>query len=164
VIIEAPEPKKAKPLPPLPVLYGMMDLGDGPILMMAERGAAKHRGIKVGEQIGEYKVVALEPEVVVLTWEDQTLRKRKEELGPSRESPQQAAEAPRGQVGPANTGGPAAPPPPPAPAKSEPGVELTPSIKACLPGDTSPAGTMADGYKKITTPTPFGVQCRWEKQ
>jgi hypothetical protein len=34
-------------------------------------------------------------------------------------------------------------------------------MKACQPGDTSPAGTVVDGYKKIVEQTPFGPACRW---
>jgi hypothetical protein len=31
-----------------------------------------------------------------------------------------------------------------------------------VPGDTTPAGTVRDGYRKLVTQTPFGNACRWE--
>lgn len=34
-------------------------------------------------------------------------------------------------------------------------------VKACVPGDDSPAGTVVDGYKKVIEATPFGTACRW---
>jgi hypothetical protein len=35
-------------------------------------------------------------------------------------------------------------------------------VKLCNPGDTSPAGAVVDGYRKVVTRTPFGEVCRWE--
>ncbi|MBI3470132.1 MAG: hypothetical protein HY013_02095 [Candidatus Solibacter usitatus] len=161
VILEAPAPVQEKPAPPLPVLYGVMDIGDGPILMMSEKGAARHRGVRVGETIGEYKLAALEGEALVLNWEGKTVRKKREELAPKKDdAPPVAADT--GRPAPVVTSTPSAPSQSQSPAKSEPGVELTAGVKACIPGDTSPAGTVVDGYKKIVTPTPFGNQCRWE--
>jgi hypothetical protein len=43
------------------------------------------------------------------------------------------------------------------------GVDTGGGIRACAPGDTAPAGTMSDGYRKIVSETPFGKVCRWEK-
>ena len=49
---------------------------------------------------------------------------------------------------------------PSSPAKPS-GVVVGNAIKACTPGDTSPAGTVANGYKKVVEATPFGDACHW---
>jgi len=35
------------------------------------------------------------------------------------------------------------------------------SVRGCIAGDSSPAGTVVDGYKKQVVSTPFGNQCSW---
>ena len=50
----------------------------------------------------------------------------------------------------------------PVPVQAKPSdTVIGEGSKACLPGDDSPAGTVAEGYKKVLEPTPFGVACRW---
>jgi hypothetical protein len=49
-------------------------------------------------------------------------------------------------------------------APAAPGGELSAGIKACQPGDTSPAGTVADGMRKVIKPSPFGSRCFWESE
>jgi hypothetical protein len=39
--------------------------------------------------------------------------------------------------------------------------QISPPVKNCQAGDTSPAGTVVDGYKKVIEQTPFGRACRW---
>jgi hypothetical protein len=36
------------------------------------------------------------------------------------------------------------------------------STRACVPGDTTPPGTVQDGLRKVVSKTPFGESCRWE--
>jgi hypothetical protein len=50
----------------------------------------------------------------------------------------------------------------PAPVEAKPSdTVIGEGSKACVPGDNSPAGTVADGYKKVIEATPFGNACRW---
>jgi hypothetical protein len=35
-------------------------------------------------------------------------------------------------------------------------------IKLCQAGDSNPAGTVVDGYRKVIKATPFGGICSWE--
>ena len=35
-------------------------------------------------------------------------------------------------------------------------------VRTCVAGDTSPPGTVLEGYKKVVTRTMFGETCRWE--
>jgi mannose-6-phosphate isomerase-like protein (cupin superfamily) len=47
--------------------------------------------------------------------------------------------------------------------RSRPGADVGQGYRSCLPGDDSPSGTVADGYRKLSSSSPFGVSCGWEK-
>jgi hypothetical protein len=49
------------------------------------------------------------------------------------------------------------------PAAAKPGVDVGAGgqVKACDPRDTSPAGTEADGFRKVVKVNPFGTECVW---
>jgi len=149
-----PPPPPPKPMPALPVLHGVMNLGDGPTAIMSEKSGTQHRGIRPGEKLGEFTLVAVNNEEVVLEWDGKKLTKKLEELVDRGGQPAPAPSAP------GVTPGSGTPPPPPAAAA--PGVSIGSNIRACQAGDASPAGTVADGMRKIITDTPFGPQCRWE--
>jgi hypothetical protein len=52
---------------------------------------------------------------------------------------------------------------PPPPAQAAPGEDLGGrGISACQKGDTSPAGTTANGMRKVIKNNPFGASCYWE--
>lgn len=42
-----------------------------------------------------------------------------------------------------------------------PGVEVTDGVRACNPGDDTPAGTVQNGFKKVIRQSGFGTQCAW---
>ena len=42
------------------------------------------------------------------------------------------------------------------------GPELTGGFRACVPADTSPAGTIHSGYRKVQAMSIFGPSCDWE--
>jgi mannose-6-phosphate isomerase-like protein (cupin superfamily) len=46
---------------------------------------------------------------------------------------------------------------------ARPGADVGDGYRACVPGDNSPSGTIANGYRKVMTTSPFGVSCGWEK-
>lgn len=154
VVIEKPP---EKPLPPLPALYGLIDLGDGLTAIMSEKPGGPGQGVRAGEKIGPFLLAALDRQQAVLEWEGRKVVKKLEELiprGAQKESPAGASPAP------------ATPPSQPTVQQasvSGPGVQLSEEIRACQPGDTDPPGTVRDGYRKIVTPTPFGQTCRWER-
>lgn len=50
-----------------------------------------------------------------------------------------------------------------APDPNRPGQAIGANMRECQAGDRSPDGTIVDGYRKVRTPTPFGLHCRWEK-
>ena len=168
VILDPPPPPPPPPqMPPLPVAYGVMDLGAGPAAILAEKPGAAHRSYRPGEKIGAFKILAMNNREILFDWEGQPVKKTLEELADHR--PTMTA-----------TGGTAPDAPPPAgntpaaaPASSQPttksltevkgpGADLGNQTRACSPGDTSPAGTVQDGLRKVVTKSPFGDVCRWE--
>jgi len=156
VIVEA-APPPPKPMPPLPGLHGVMNFPDGPVAMLSEQGAARHRGVRIGESIGEFKLLAVNDSEITFEWDGQTIVKDTRELRQNNEPPPEtAARTPAPASAPAPTA-------PPAPrGQPVPGVSIGGGIKACQQGDTSPPGTVAQGMRKVVTESPFGQVCRWE--
>ncbi len=156
VEIEAAPPK---PMPPLPVAYGVLAFGDVRSALLSPKPGAPHRAFEPGEMVGEFKLVSVDPDRIVFEWDGQTIAKSVEEL-----LPKDRAAAPAQTV---RETAAASPPPPPTttvvtPVRPGPGVQVTSEIRACQPGDTSPAGTVIEGWRKVFAPTPFGSGCRWE--
>lgn len=162
VVVEV-KPEAPKPMPTLPALYGVMNLLDGTTAIMSEKPEMKHVGVRPGDKIGEFTLVSVNRDEITFTWEGKEVTRKIDAMidrvgavqpGPSAimrratpvgaVTPQSQAQQKRGE---------------PAP-----GVEVAKGIRACQQGDTSPAGTVADGYKKLVTPTPFGDSCRWVPQ
>ena len=167
VVVEVPAAPPAKPMPPLPILRGVMGLPDGMVALMSPDAKSRTSGIRVGEKVGEFKVSALSGDEISMTWEDKTVTKSVSEM--IRNVP----EPPTAGAGAAPVAAPSAPAtpeganaaPPSGGQSGKPFTEVAGSsagIKNCAPGDSAPAGTIADGYRKVVTSTPFGSACRWE--
>jgi hypothetical protein len=156
VVIE-PEPPKV--IPPLPVAHGVVNFGDGPLVILSERPGAPHKSYAPGEKVGDFTLLAVTREDVVFEWQGEKIRRKLDELVERRaqETPPAAEQ-----------------PPQPAPVQAPQTTVVNPSgeegfgpsigneIRACLPGDTSPPGTVRAGMRKVVTQTPFGNVCRWE--
>jgi hypothetical protein len=164
IVVDPPKVEIPKPMPPLPVVYGVMGLPSGIKAIMSEKAGSPSTTIRPGESIGEFRVAALDSQNVTFDWNGkQTTRKIDDLIDRSN------SQTSSGQQPAAVPGGPAAAPPPPQPANThltaaDLGPDLTPTTKANRPGDNSPAGTVVEGYKKVCTPTPFGSMCQWAKQ
>ena len=154
VVVEPPPSPPPKPMPPLPVLHGMMNLGDGITAVFSEKENTPDRDLHAGETIGQFKLVSVNPQEVVLEWDGKRISKRPDEL----ERRKITDNAPA-----AGVAAPAAPSVATvlnvAPA---PGADVGGGVRACAPGDKAPAGTVVDGYRKVESDTPFGKACRWE--
>ncbi len=162
VIIDMPPPPPPKPMPPLPLLHGVLGLPSGMVALMSPDAKSPGKPIKVGEKIGEFELAGLTQDEISLKWEDKTVTRSVSEMiyqglekAPATGAPQQLASA--------------APPPaatlPPPSGSGKPGGDVggtSDGFKMCTAGDTSPAGTVADGYRKVLTATPFGNSCHWE--
>jgi hypothetical protein len=163
VVVEIPP---EKPLPPLPRVHGVMNLGDGLTVIMSEKPGERHKGVRVGEKIGEFQLAAVEGDQLVFAWENKQIKKRVDELiARGGDKPAEPAPADTetkregGRIIPETPAAPAAPKPK---GEAAPGREMGPGLAACQPGDDSPAGTEKDGMRKVITKTPFGDSCRWE--
>lgn len=162
VVIEAaPE----EPLPPLPVAHGVLDFGGGATAILTAPEADGQAGYRVGDKVGEFTLVEITPTDMAFEWTGGVVRRTLDQLRTSEvaEAPRRTAAAPRGS----------APPPPVVAAPPKPAVSSSPSkgpseidmgggIRACVPGDNSPAGTVVGGFRKVVSRSPFGQVCRWE--
>lgn len=161
VVVEPPPTPKPIPMPPLPLFHGVLNLGDGPMAIMSEGPKGPHRDYQPGDKVGAFKLVAVSNDELVLEWEGQTITRKVDEILDRSKPAPPASGAPVA----AATSAPAPPPPPPvATAPATPGADLSQGIKACQPGDTSPAGTISDGMRKVVKPSPFGTRCYWESE
>lgn len=152
VVVETAPPPPPKPMPPLPVFHGAMNLGDGPIAIMSEKANTPHREFRAGGQIGEFKLVAISPREVLLDWEGKQVAQGIEQLKEAAPEAQQAAQTQR-------TEAPAAAQPK---VQAGPGTDIGKGVRACVPNDSTPPGTVVDGLRKVVTDSPFGAVCRWE--
>jgi hypothetical protein len=154
VVVEPPAPPPPKPMPPLPLFHGLVDLGDGPEAIMSENPKAQHRDYRPGDQIGPFKLIDVNSEEVTFGWDDKTITKKVDEL--LDRTIQQAPPAPVTTT--------AAPPVQvDAVGKPAPGADFGRGMRGCQAGDTSPAGTVAEGWVKVLKATPFGTHCYWEQ-
>ena len=151
VVVEVVAPK---PMPALPLFYGLMNLpGDSPMAIMTAKSGDPERGVRFGDKVGEFTLVAASRDEVVLEWEGQTIKKRPSELVAKGAGPNAPASD---SVRPAAA-------PPPARAETGPGSkDMGKGWKSCQPGDTSPNGTQRDGMVKVLRALPVGTTCHWE--
>lgn len=159
VILDPVIPPPEKPVPPFPVARGVMLWGGvPPTVVLSEKAGGQQKGYHPGEKMGEWKIVSVDNSFVVFEWNGKQFKKRLDEL--LDRTPIVMAEAPQQQAT-----GPASAPKPQslsANATSGPGVDIGGGMKACVAGDTTPAGTVVNGMKKVEGQTPFGSACRWE--
>jgi hypothetical protein len=148
VVIETPAAPPPEPVPPLPVYHGQMDLGDGLIVMLSETSTAAHHGVRVGEEIGPFKLVDANAREMAFEWKGNVIRKSVDNLlDRSGAVPSAASGAAERSV--------QAAAPPPKPQKIDPN-------SSCNPNDGYGDGAVVDGYRKTVTPSPFGPICRWD--
>jgi hypothetical protein len=156
VVIETAPPP---PLPPMPVAHGVLDLGSGPTIILSEDDKAQQRAYQVGDVYEEFVISQISDTGVVFEWEGELISRSIEELKPAvklpartktaASKPQPSVAKPKGQVLGKEIAGP-----------SE--IDMGGGIRACQPGDTTAAGTVVGGFKKVMSQTPFGNVCRWE--
>jgi hypothetical protein len=189
LIADPPPPlPPAPPMPDLPYYHGEMAIGEPIVLLSTAK--TPQRSYRAGESIGEFKVIRFDRDTITFDWKGKTVERRLAELRP-KETPQTAQSgvpsgAPAGAV--AATGTVSAAPvsaftPAKAPVTSLNGTtststgsdsngsldsmlgpELSPTERACVEGDSSAAGTVHSGYRKVSMITLLGPLCHWEKQ
>lgn len=159
VVIDPVAEAKPTPMPPLPVLYGVMNLLDSTTVVMSENAGAPHQGVRLGDQIGPFKLVAVSREDITFEWDGQPVIRKIDDMlvrepAPAAPSNVSAARTPQPAPRPSQA--------PPPKADAAPGADIGNGLRACQAGDSSPAGTTAGGYRKSVAATPFGSACRWE--
>jgi hypothetical protein len=165
VLIDAPPPPPPPPpeppVPTLPKYYGQMSF-DEPVILLSTVGS-QQKSFRVGDKVGEFKLAAFDRDTVTLEWRDKMLKNNLKDLTPKEaERPVQAA-TPAPAPAAAQTasitkmgGGAAA-------VKSDPALGAAHGIyRECLPSDTSPAGTVKDGFTKRIIGGLMGTTCQWE--
>lgn len=163
VIVDPPPPVQEKPLPPFPVARGVM-LWDGvpPTVVLSEKPNGPQRGYHPGDTIGEWTIVSIDNQYVTFEWNGKQFQKRLDELLDKTLVASEAPAAASPAAAPTNLT-PAAPAVQSlSPKAAGPGLDVGGNMRGCVAGDTSPAGTIVDGMKKIVSATPFGSVCRWE--
>jgi hypothetical protein len=165
--------------PDLPVLSGVMNLGEGPIVLMADSSKDFPRPVAIGEKVGEYTFLGLAGDKLKLGWQGEEIEVTQDSLAGEVESRTAAARS-----GGSSGGGSAArraaasrraaraetKTQAPAETRKEVGgrynigTEIRPGVFRADPRDTAPAGTEFEGYRKVVNPTPFGNQSWWVRK
>ena len=155
VVVEVAPPK---PVPEFPVAFGIMNLGGNSVaILTTKQGEPSHR-YSPGDKVGEFILTDVENDAIVLEWDGRQFRKSLKELraaapaAPAAAAP--AAVAARTVVEPVRA---AVASPDPGP-----GAQTTEEHRDCQGGDTAPAGTIRNGYRKVLVASPFGDLCRWD--
>ncbi len=168
-----PPPPPAPPMPELPSYYGTMALvGDPVVVLKLPKGPQKN--YHAGDKVGPFQLVSFNREKVVFDWNGKMVERKPEELKEkvaapeenTQAAPQQQRQAPAANANAGSgsrsvsIGGAAAD----AAIVSEVlGADNGNNVRMCTKGDTTPAGTIVDGYKKKITSGMFGETCMWEK-
>jgi hypothetical protein len=158
VVVEKPKP----PMPPLPILHGVMGLPSGMLALMSADAKSPSKGVKVGDTVGAFELADLTRDEISLKWEDKTVTKSVSEM--IYHGLEVAEKAPPASAPPSASSGSSIVSAPAAQGPGKPGVQSVgeQDVKTCTPGDNSPNGTVADGYRKVLIPNPFGSSCHWE--
>jgi len=157
-VVPPPPPPPEKPVPTLPKYYGQMNFGEPVILLSTERTPQK--SYRAGDKIGEFKIAAFDRDSLTLEWNDKTLKNDLKDLTPKEaERPVQVVAAPAPvavqSASVTKMGG--------APPKSDPALGAPNGMyRTCLPNDTSPDGTVKDGFRKAIIGGLMGITCQWE--
>ncbi len=150
-------PPAAPVMPPLPFTKGMMTIEGKTIVIMSLKAGAPDHGYSPGDTIGDFQFIGVQGNVLTFDWNGQKVERSFEEL---REKVQAVAAQ--------------STPPPSSAAQPVATIETIKSAlgpgakdeasgyKNCVPNDSTPSGTVQDGYKKVVQTTPFGSACRWE--
>ena len=170
-----PQQVQSAPPPPLPAFTGSIDLGNGhPIALMTEGGAqpgTATRQIRQGEIIGGYKLVKIADSFVMLEYEGQQKRVDVQSSPRQTSAPAGYTAEQRTASVPAvvNVGAASQPPPvrPVTPATKNqtgnPDSRTSFDMFGADGVDKYAAGTVLDGWKKVTRVSPFGTQVWWER-
>jgi hypothetical protein len=136
-----------------------MAYGGTPTVILSDTVGGPHHGYRPGDKIGEFILLAVNNTDILFEWQGLRVLRKLSDITDKEAPPVQTASA-------AAPAAPAAPQPATTTVsktpEAAPGADLGNETKACNPGDLSPAGTVANGMRKVMGQTPFGPTCRWE--
>lgn len=179
VYVEPPAaPPPPPPWPPMPTVYGYMDFGGNPIVLMSEKQGAPQKGYHKGDDIGQMKIIDLDSKTITFEFDHRQETKRYDELIARGPAPAEQAAASAPPAGPANTAASSLTGSTQNANNAKPNggnmqnsnenvrpgpgtIQTSETTRACS-GDTLPAGTVQEGYRKVVTSTPFGNRCEWQ--
>ncbi len=184
VVVEPPKPAPEPVMPALPSYNGQMAIGEPVIFLSAANDV--QRSYHAGEQVGDFKLVSFDEDNIAFEWKGKSIERKLDELRPKQVLAQTGPGAGRNAapsiVAPeANSASALARNSPvtslSGPSASKPGDTssatdasddgilgpvLPGGFRACIPADTSPAGTIHSGYRKVQAMSIFGPSCDWE--
>ncbi|MBM3768100.1 MAG: hypothetical protein FJW32_22175 [Acidobacteria bacterium] len=158
-VVIAPPP--APVMPALPLTYGVLMLAEPPIIMMAGKKGEPQKGFRPGDQIGDFKIVTFDNRTITFDWKGQKVLRTISELADrdaataalmNQQNIPAADTKPVQQVQTIQTARP-----------EGPGTDIGGDMRACVANDSTAAGSVKDGYRKVVSASPFGTVCRWEK-
>jgi len=161
VVVEAVPPR---PVPSFPIAYGVLSFGDSTTVMLKEKPEGPTKGYAPGDKVGQFTLTVVENDALVFEWDGKPFRKTFRELKPATQVEAKAAAAPA--AGPAAGTAPTVQAAVQSSASSDagPGGDLSEDLRSCVAGDSTPAGTVRNGYRKVLTAMPgMGQACRWER-
>jgi len=162
-----PPPPPPPPMPELPAYYGTMAFSGDPVVVLKLPKSAQ-KNYHAGDKVGPFQLVSFNREKVVFEWNGKTVERKPEELKEKEQAPPEAAAPPpQAPLASGNNGGSArsigGATSDAAKVSEVLGADNGNNVRQCTKGDTSPAGTIIDGYKKRITTNMFGETCMWEK-
>lgn len=163
--------------PQVPLLAGVVDLGDGPLALMTADPDTAPRWTGIGEKVGEYTLEAVANEKVTLAWNGETVELSQAELAavklgrPERQAPnsspdarKRAAALARERTAARTAENLASSAEIAAKGKYTVGKQLSSGGYSADPNDGAKDGTEHKGYVRRVRATPFGSQHWWDKK
>ncbi|HEX5431046.1 MAG TPA: hypothetical protein VFW83_03715 [Bryobacteraceae bacterium] len=164
IVADPPKPPPPpKPLPKLPSYYGQMALGGDAVVLLSLKSDGQ-KSYAVGDKIGDFKIAAFDHDSITFDWDGKPVVRKLADLAPTEPQQQASPAASAPSKSPVVTNLAKAPAPK---ASTEPpslGTDMGGGNRACKAGDTSPAGTVLDGYKKVVSQGLMGQACFWKKE
>ena len=160
VIEVPPPPKPEEPIPPRPFYHGQMGFGAVPVALLSLDSKNAQRSYQIGDEVGPFKLVDFDHDQIKFEWHGKTLEYKLSELKPKESAEPQQPQEVQAAAPPVA----AAPPPPakPDPAANPAFGEAMGAVRACTGTDTSPPGTVVNGYRKVIVRNMMAEQCYWE--
>jgi hypothetical protein len=167
VIVDPPKPAPPPPpMPPLPAYHGQIRIAE-PIVILSN-AATPQKSYHTGDKIGPFEIVSFDRDKIAFKWNDQTVERKLADLTPKEAAPELTQPIAATQF-------------PPSQQQSQSqskslggssdlsnkvdsviGVDMGANNRGCVTGDTSPAGTIVSGMKKVMNRGLMGTSCFWE--